>query len=142
MEQRAVTSYVTFQEMEKYLKDKGYIIKSGIEVLKEDLKYEKDSLDTLKTRFGKKAFSYKFAYLPKEYDMFLWEMKNIIEEKLGGKDPNPYTGKWFWFNYAFNNNERPHLNTFGEYYMLDEKARTLMKEEFLKYVLNGESREF
>lgn len=136
MEVRTFSYYLTFSQMKRYLEDRGYIVKTTKQILKEigiDKEvYEKFDKNTTP------AFRYSFAYLPEEREFFLHRFINNVNKKLK-EEKNGFCGcydsKFEWCDLN-NSDEDVYSN------IVDIISRKLMKEDFEKYILDGERKNY
>lgn len=112
--------------MENYLEKRGYQISTLSQIAK-DFGYSAGKLMEELNLFSS-TFDYKVAYLPEEKEKVYQRFIKIIEERRKREDTNYSSGgKWFWYNCA----ELDLLN-----YIVDIKARAIMKSEFIERVIN------
>lgn len=122
-----VFSVTLSQEMmENYLERHGYQISTLSQIAK-DFEYTAGKL-VEELKLFPSTFDYKVAYLPSEknevYRRFSW----FLEERR--KDTEKYYnrgGKWFWYDCQEENDLLK--------YIVDNKARAIMKSEFIERIL-------
>lgn len=137
MEVRTFSYYLTFSQMKRYLENRGYIVKTTKQILKEigiDKEvYEKFDKNTTS------AFRYSFAYLPEEREFFLHRFINNVNKKLKEAKEgfyDCYDSKFEWGSGLNNSDEDVYSN------IVDIISRKLMKEDFEKYILDGERKNY
>lgn len=132
MEVRTFSYYLTFSQMKRYLEDRGYIVKTTKQILKEigiDKEvYEKFDKNTT-------AFRYSFAYLPEEREFFLHRFINNVNKRLK-EGFYGYDSKFEWGDGLGKSDEDVYSN------IVDIISRKLMKEDFEKYILDGERKNY
>lgn len=136
MEVRTFSYYLTFSQMKRYLEDRGYIVKTTKQILKEigiDKEvYEKFDKNTTT------AFRYSFAYLPEEREFFLHRFINNVNKRLKEVKEGfyGYDSKFEWGDGLGKSDEDVYSN------IVDIISRKLMKEDFEKYILDGERKNY
>lgn len=139
MEVRTFSYYLTFSQMKRYLENRGYIVKTTKQILK-DIGIDKEVYE----KFNKNttsAFRYSFAYLPEEREFFLHRFINNVNKKLEyGLEHNDYYGYDSKFGWSGLNNNCDEDDVYSN--IVDIISRRLMKEDFEKYILDGERKNY
>lgn len=137
MEVRTFSYYLTFSQMKRYLEDRGYIVKTTKQILKE-IGIDKEVYEEF-DKNTTSAFRYSFAYLPEEREFFLHRFINNVNKKL--KEAKEgfcgcYDSKFEWGSGLNNSDDDVYSN------IVDIISRKLMKEDFEKYILDGERKNY
>lgn len=137
MEVRTFSYYLTFSQMKRYLEDRGYIVKTTKQILKE-IGIDKEVYEEF-DKNTTSAFRYSFAYLPEEREFFLHRFINNVNKKLKEAKEGLYgcyDSKFEWGSGLNNSDEDVYSN------IVDIISRKLMKEDFEKYILDGERKNY